>query len=184
MTETEGNTDQSETDSQAKVKDELSALVEEGTKQPDGIDDVVSYVREQRAEKIESTFRSDLDAAVKVVTDAVPEDARKLVDAEIIEGFLYRKADVDPVFKDAFLNRKTKPQAWERAKNDVSKEFAKRFEELPDEGINADREAVIASAKTQGKSQELEYNEEAVAKMSKAEFAELQRKVGLRPYGT
>lgn len=186
-TATDGTPVPSETDTQAKsVQGELDALINEGSKtEATGLKEVVSYVQEQKTEKFNERFRADMDKAVKVLEEAVPEDQRKLFTPDVLEGHLYKQAEDREDVKNAFLDRYNKPQAWENMQADLAKEFSERFKEIPDPGINEDREAVIAAAKTQpGKTTEEEMTLKEVRNMPKDKWHKMQSDLGVKPYGT
>lgn len=167
------------------VQDELTALINEGATEtkPDltkDLKEVVSFVQSQQAETFNKNFREDMDVAVKAIQDVVPEEASKFVTPGMIEGYLHKLANEDEAVKDAFLQRRNKPEAWAQTQKSLVESFSKQFKETPDPNISEDREAVIAAAKT--KTEKPEVGD--VMKMDKADFDAEQKKHGVRPYGT
>ncbi|MGI9626724.1 MAG: hypothetical protein ACR2QM_07805, partial [Longimicrobiales bacterium] len=168
------------------VQGELSALIEEGSQaETSGLKEVVSYVQEQKTEKFNQQFRADMDNAVKVLQEAIPEEQRKLFTPDVLEGHLYQQAETRQDVKEAFLQRGNNPQAWTKIQAELAKEFSKRFEDMPDPGINEDREAVMAAAKTQpGKTTEEELTLNEIRKLPSDKWQKMQSDLGVKPYGT
>lgn len=190
-TATDGTAGQSETDAQAQsVQGELDALIEEGkTKpQPDltkDIKKVVSYVEQQQMEQFNERFRTDMDATVKAVQEVIPEEAKKFLTADLIEGQVYKRAEDDEAVKKAFLERHTNPTEWAKTQKTIVEGFAKQFTETPDKEVNEDREAVMAAAKPSGKPDDgEEMTLEQVRALAPDKWRDLQLKHGVKPYGT
>jgi len=192
-TATDGTPASSETVAQGQsVQGELDALINEGKtqQQPDltkKIDKVVSYVEADQAEKFNQRFRTDMDATVKAVEEVLPEEARKFLTADMIEGQLYKRAEDDEAIRKAFLDRHGNPEAWSKAKDGIVKEFKERFKDIPDPNVNEDREAVMAAAKPTGKSggeEELSLEQvDELRRTNPVKWQELQMKHGVAPYG-
>lgn len=185
---TDGAAAPSETDAQAQsVQGELDALIKEGTKTDlsGDIKKVVSYVQDQQTETFNRKFREDIDATVKIVAEKVPESAQKLFTPDIIEAFLIKEASDKPEVNKAFTQRGNDPAAWEKIRTELVKQFSKRFEDMPDPGITEDREAVIAASQSQGKpSEEEEMSLDQIRNLPKDKWQDLQKKHGVKPYGT
>ena len=166
---------------------ELDALIKEGEKPADsGIKDVVDYVRQQQVDKHNEVSRKGMDAAVQAIQESIPEEGKKLFGPDVIEGVLYKRAEDDPALKKAFLERGQNPTAWNDAQRTLAKEFAKRFEETPDEQIEEDRAAVAAAAKTQPAAEEEELSLDQIEGLRKSDpqkWQQLQLKHGVTPYG-
>ena len=192
-TATDGSPASSETNAQDRsVQGELDALIDEGKTQPQPdltkkVDRVVSYVETKQVEEFNERFRADMDATVKAIQEVLPEEAQKFLTADMVEGQLYKRAEDDEAVKKAFLGRHDKPEAWDKVREGIVKEFKERFKETPDKEVNEDREAVMAAAKPSGKSDDGEdLSLEQVDEMRKsnpAKWRELQLKHGVRPYG-
>ena len=192
-TATDGSPAPSKTDAPGQsVQGELDALINEGKTetQPDftkKLDKVVSYVETRQVEEFNERFRTDMDATVKAVQEVLPEEAQKFLTADMIEGQLYKRAEDDEAVKKAFLERHSNPDAWDKARSGIVKEFQERFKDTPDPEVNQDREAVMAAAKPTGKPEEQEeMTVSQVDDMRKADpgkWREMQLKHGVRPYG-
>lgn len=120
--------------------------------------------------------RRELEKLFSDLSDGVQADA---VDAE---AYLNAMALRDPRLNQAYLNRNSNPKAWDKVKGTLKQDFQKRFGKKVDKVATESRNAVesaIRSASTAAPDRGLSPND--VKNMSKDDFDNLQRKLGVTP---
>ena len=185
------------------------ASAESETAQGDGLDELLREFDERKAEstpqetpqpKIEpkSESKVDIDALAVLERRLNDADAReqrrqleglcdRLVagtqaDAIDAEGFLIASAKRDPKLEQAYINRDKNPKAWERVEAVLKKQIADRFGKKVDKQVTESKNAVasaVRSASTAAPRGDL--TDKDIATASKADFDEMQRKLGVTP---
>jgi len=148
------------------------------------IDRLFSRQEEQDKSEAARQFKEDIGKATGVLKEALPEALRGVIPDSMAKGFLIGQAEDDPRLAMAFAKRDTNPKAWNAAVKAIAKQFAEPYENLPDPATTEDREAVRAAARSTQTQPDPELDAEAIGKMTKTEFDAVQRKHGVRPYGT
>lgn len=92
----------------------------------------------------EQKFQQDIAPVVQHIKGAIPDGV--LTDAEILD-LLDAKAKRDPRLAAAWVDRSKNPQGWKKVQEGLARDFAKRFEKLPDKSATEDREAVTAAVR-------------------------------------
>jgi len=171
-----------EFDGQNKPKDEAKAGSDPNSEQkpkkaePE-IDVNAIATLEQEVKQIrEDRARDQLNRIYSELTAGVQADA---LDAEI---FVNTKASRDSRLNELYANREANPAAWSDAMKALKKEFVKRFGKQVDKNVTDSREAVataVQSATNAAPASEL--SDKDISKMSKTEFDELTRKMGVTP---
>lgn len=177
-------------------EDDLDALLDEfgsGSDQPDpdvdsgkggqqdktktGSDDdtaeLVSYVREKRAEEIEARTNQDIRDAAQALREGW-DDAPP---ARLLEGEIWRAAGTDRRFLNAFQNRGKQPDQWKRILAAKQKELQREVTGEPDQESTADRDAVTSAVRASHKApQPADGPSEAeISAMDDQEFERLKR---------
>lgn len=135
----------------------------------DDLREVVSFVKEDREERIREKTDKDVLAAAQVVKGDLD------LDDDVIVDFLYGKASRDPRFLKAFQMRHENPDGWNRVLKAQGKELVDKFGPKIDQNLTDDHAAVAAAVRSAstGSSEEAppDFNS-----MSDAEFNAWQRK--------
>lgn len=172
-----------QTDEQAKpasegagAQDDLDSLLKEfeqpvqetksDTKtetKPDGLEEVISFVREQKQAQLADSSRKALNEAVKTVKGDLK------VDDELVEGFLHARASKDQRIAQAWVNRDKNPQAFASVLKTLGKELSGKFADMPDSQVTEDRAAVAAAVRG-ASTKASESPPPDYSKMSDAEF--------------
>lgn len=141
------------------------------------VDLTVLSTLEQRINEMEAErTRSELE---KVFDDFATGTQGDAVDAE---SFLNSMARRDPRIDEVYQARKTNPRAWEKVRATLKAEFVKRVGQKVDTQVTSSRDAVeaaVRSASTAAPKGEL--TEKDIRQMTKADFDEEQRKLGVVP---
>jgi hypothetical protein len=117
-------------------------------------------------------FRQDMDRTIKDVRGELDPD---IFDDRLVEAWLNAKAAEDPRLADAWVKRSANPKQFDRVKQQLGKDFSKKFSKLPDKGATEDREIVTAAVRgastkaPEGKAPDFK-------EMSDAEYRETVRK--------
>lgn len=120
--------------------------------------------------------RRELEGWFGKLTDGVQAD---MVDAE---AYLNAQALRDPRLNRAYANRESNPKAWDKVWSSLKQDFAKRYGKKVDKQVTESRDAVasaVRSASTAAPDRGL--TDKEVVSMSKADFDEAQRKLGVMP---
>lgn len=181
MTETDVAEDQ--TTQEEGASDDLDSLLNEfaeetKTESPkvalNDVQEVVSYVQEERAAKAEQTTKADIDAAVDSIADNLDIEVPS---KRIIRGLLQDIAANDKAIQQAFAQRKENPQAWKAALKRATNEMK---EELSvDREATSDREALTSAVRSASTKQPEPQEEVDLGSMTDTQFmmykAKLQR---------
>lgn len=173
MTETDVAEDQ--TTQEEGASDDLDSLLNEfseatkPTEQPkvelNDVQEVVSYVQEERAAKAEQTTKADIDAAVDSIADNLDIEVPS---KRIIRGLLQDIASNDKAIQQAFAQRNENPQAWKAALKRATNEMK---EELSvDQEATSDREALTSAVRSASTKQPEPQEEVDLNSMSDQEF--------------
>lgn len=170
--------------------DELDSLLSDfdrpdqtGTEAPkvtkSDLQEVVSYIKEDRHERELERVNADIDSACKTVYDSLSE---KGLPEDAVRGLLIDKADRDPRFQKAFLGRHQNPTAWNKILSATAKDFSQKFSTV-DRGVSDDVEAVAsavrsASTKTPEPPEDEAKSRQKIAQMSDQELRNLKRSLG------
>lgn len=121
----------------AKTQPEQKAEAATTTKADDGTSG--------RLQQVESfIFRQDMDKTIKAVRgDIAPE----IADDDLVEAFIDAQARKNPALARAWTNRYANPKAFEKVVGALSKDFGKKFSQLPDRQATEDRSAVTAAVR-------------------------------------
>lgn len=120
--------------------------------------------------------RRELERVFNRFTDGVQADA---IDAE---AFLNAAALRDPRINQAYTMRATNPKTWDKIEGTLKTEFARRFGKKVDRQVTESKEAVasaVRNASTAAPNKEI--TDADVKSMSKDEFDDIQRKLGITP---
>ncbi len=120
--------------------------------------------------------RRELENLFSKLTNGVQADE---VDAE---AFLNAKAMREPKLNQAYANRASNPKAWDKVFATLHQEFQKRHGKKVDKQVTDSKAAVasaVRSASTAAPRGEL--TEQEIKTASKADFDEMQRKLGVTP---
>ena len=120
--------------------------------------------------------RRELENLFSKLTEGVQADE---VDAE---AFLNAKAMREPKLNQAYANRASNPKAWDKVFASLHQEFQKRHGKKVDKQVTESKNAVasaVRSASTAAPRGEL--TDKDIASASKADFDEMQRKLGVTP---
>lgn len=107
----------------------------------DDLKEVVSYVREDREERIREKTDADVSEAVKTVKGDLD------IDEGLVKDLLYGKASNDPRFLRAFQMRRENPEGWDNVQKAFSRELASKLVK-PDQNLTDDRAAVEAAVRS------------------------------------
>ena len=89
----------------------------------------------------EETFRADLNALVKQVKGDLDYDD------DLVEAYIDAQARRDNRLQRAFLERKAKPEVFQRIAKELGRKFSERVSKRPDPALTEDREAVAAAVR-------------------------------------
>lgn len=169
--------------------DELDALMsefdseigkapsEQDAQQNGDMTEVLSFIREQKAEAAKKDANAGLDDAVKQLQRELGEDTPPMV----VKGLLHAFAVDQPGIVKAFEERKSNPTRWERTLRALAPKVREAMGSSVDRSVTQDREAISAAVRganttaPEGK----QVTAKDVAKMSDKEFAAYQRDIGL-----
>lgn len=157
--------------------DNANKPVEEPKPQTD-IKELVSYVQQEREEKVQAQLKEDVNGAVSTVKESLPDLPVKLSD-RVVRGFLEGLASEDKRFTQAFENRHSNPKGWNSVLKSAAKELAKEFDVDPE--ATSSRESVVSavkSASTKQVQESPELSAGTVKNMSDAEFNKTLREMG------
>lgn len=89
-------------------------------------------------------FQRDMNATISDVRGDLPAD---LYDDDFIQSWIDAQAKKDSRLATAWVNRNTDPKNFAKVKAALGKEFAKRYNRIPDKQATEDREAVTAAVR-------------------------------------
>lgn len=112
----------------------------------------------------EQNFRADLNALVKDVKGDLDYDD------DVVEAWIDAQARRDNRLQRAFLERKAKPEVFQRVAKELGREFSKRVSKRPDPALTEDREAVAAAVRGASTHRAPESPPPSFGKQSNAEF--------------
>lgn len=120
--------------------------------------------------------RRELERLFDRFTDGVSADA---IDAE---AFLNSMALREPRINQAYLNRGNSPKAWEKVERTLKQEFQKRFGKAVDKQVTESRDAVASAVRSASTAApQKDFTDKEIVNMSKDEWDDLQRKMGIHP---
>lgn len=115
-----------------------------------------------------------LDNAVNMAKEASPELG--LLSDELVRSVLIGRANSDPRFMKAFVNRDLDKGLYEKIVKAAAKDLGKGIKGAPDRAATQGREAVRQAANSQpGAEGAGEYSDEQIAAMPTAQFEKLKR---------
>jgi len=181
----------------AQVEDELEKLLSEYDASETGasetekpVDSGKATTVEDRLERIdqrlernerrteETNFRKDMDVAVKTVRGDLPGD---LFDDTFMESWLDAQARQDPRIAQVWADRAQNPKRFDQVLTGLSRNFAKKFSNLPDAQATEDKEAVAAAVSGASKKAP-EGKAPDYSKLTDQEYAEkVEKEHGFRP---
>ena len=161
----------------SKSKESGQSQTESKDEQPSTIDlNALAQLEKRLNEQEVREQRRELDNLFNRFADGVEADA---VDAE---AFLGAMANRDPRINQAYQNRGFNPKAWARIEVDLKQKFEKRYGKKVDKQVTESRDAVASAVRSASTAApQKEYTDKDIAKMSKADFDEWQRKLGVTP---
>lgn len=109
----------------------------------DDIRDVVSFVKEDREDRL----REKTDKAISEAVTAVKGDLD--LDDGLVKDLLFGKASTDPRFLKAFQMRHENPSGWKSVQTAFSKDLATRLGPKIDQNLTDDHAAVAAAVRSQ-----------------------------------
>ena len=147
------------------------------SKTPEQIDVTALATLERRLNEQEAReSRRELDRLCDRLIDGVQADA---IDAE---AFLIAAAKRNPRLEQAYISRATNPKAWEKIEGELRKDVAKRFGKRVDKQVTESRNAVASAVRSASTAApQAEITDESVKHMSKEDFDDIQRKLGITP---
>ena len=150
------------------------------TAQPEGLDDVVKWVNEQRQDAVQKQTQADIDAAVKAVGDALDTP----LPDRMIRNFIVGEVEFDQRMLNAWAQRGQNRTAWDGVVKGLARELQSTLSEAPDTDLTAARDAARAAVRGQQKPTETTPDINAMSTQefeahSKQMFAENARKRGL-----
>lgn len=95
------------------------------------------FIRQQR-------FQQDMKATIHDVRGDLPAD---LYDDDFVQAWIDAQAAKDARLATAWVNRAADPKKFGQVKAALGKEFAKRYNRIPDKQATEDREAVTAAVR-------------------------------------
>ena len=103
----------------------------------------------KRVELLERTvaerdFKDQLKPVLERIRGDIPSEV--LADDEI-QDLVDGRARRDPRLQQAWLNRASNPQAWNKIEKALNQELSKKFSKLPDANATEDRDAVTAAVR-------------------------------------
>ena len=149
-----------------------TAVVQE----PD-IKQVAQEIQQFRKEQAANEYQKDIASFVKTVRGDLDSE---MFDDTMMEAYVDAYARKNPAFIKAWSERKTNPQKFEKIGKALNKEFAKRFENLPDRKVTEDTEAFAAAvrgAKTTTPTPEKTYDNKSLNKMGDRDFRKLENEL-------
>lgn len=120
--------------------------------------------------------RRELEKVFTGLTDGVQADE---VDAE---AYLNARALRDPRLNQAYQDRNSNPQRWNKVFGELKKDFQKRYGKKVDKQVTESREAVASAVRSASTAApQKEFSAKEITTMSKQEWDDLQRKLGVTP---
>jgi hypothetical protein len=119
----------------------------------------------------------ELDTLLSRLTEGVEADE---IDAE---GFLIAASKRNPEVEKFYLERHERPKRWRDTEKALRADFEKRYGRKIDKDVTENKSALasaVRSASTAAPDQD-NYNAQEVGNMTKDEFDNLQRKLGITP---
>lgn len=136
-------------------------------------------LQEFRRERAGEKARADLDAAVETFKSEFDDGQ---MSERMAKRFLEGAAADDPRIARAWSQRHDKPREWEQVVRAVAKEYRKELGPPVDRNATEDREAAVASARSQTtKAADKPLSATDVFDMPPDQWAEEQRKLGVKP---
>lgn len=159
-------------DSKPKAPPE-PAKPEPKTGAADDLRALTDEVRGLRSERQQETFRRDMDATIKDVRGNLDPE---FFDDTFVESWMDARARQDPRLSTAWNNRHANPKAFAKVKDQLGRDFVKKYGKLPDKQATEDREAVTAAVRG-ASSRAPEGKPPDFAGMSNAQFREEHKKL-------
>lgn len=155
---------------------------EPATVTKDDLKEVVSYVKEDRQTRELERTNADIDSACKTVFEGLSGEAKLPEGA--VRGLLIDKADRDPRFQRAFLERNSNPSGWNKILSATAKEFSREYAPKVDQDLSDDKEAIAsavrsASTKAPEAQQDEAERRQQIRTMSDEELRKEKRKHGV-----
>lgn len=106
------------------------------------LQEVVSYVQEERQTKVDEALKADVEAAVEFIGEV---EELKDFPVRLRSGFLHDLAANNLDFSEAFKQRKESPDAWSKALVAARDEMIEEVKNLPGNEVRSDVEAAKAA---------------------------------------
>lgn len=110
------------------------------------IRELADYVRRQRQQEADREFRADLEGAVKATREGL--DLPPIFKDRYIRGALNDYASEDPTFAQAWIERRSKPQAWDAALKRFRKTVEDDLKEQPDANATRQHDRIASAVKS------------------------------------
>ena len=137
------------------------------------LDKILDFVETKAVEEANDRTNRDIKDAV---TTAIGDSE---LDPEYVEGKLHYRANTDPQFRNAWLNRHEKPEQFKQVVRALGKEMASTMKSNVDQSVTDDRASVAAAVRSQStKPADAPPSSKDIRKMSDAEFTRFKK--GLR----
>ena len=138
----------------------------------DRLNKVLDYVETKAAEEATERFQTDVSEAVKI---AIGDSD---LDPDLVEGQIHKRANVDPTFRNAWMQRHQQPEQWKSLCQAFGREMAGKRKSNVDQSVTDDRAAVAAAVRSQStKPAEAPPSRKDIRKMSDAEFARYKKEL-------
>jgi hypothetical protein len=199
------NTEQTAVAEEPKVEPNEAAAAESGAAQEDGLDELLKEFdakREAAKEPAAAPEPKTPELPIEVVAtlekrlnDYEAKQTRRELenlfdrfttgvqaDSLDAEAFLNAKALRDPRINQAYIQRESNPKRWDKVEAELQKEFSRRFGKKVDKQVTESRDAVasaVRSASTAAPQRDITQRD--VETMSKSDFDDLSRKLGITP---
>ena len=124
----------------------------------------------------EELWRERTNKEINEIVSNLKEDLPTPLPDRFLKGELYRLADEDPRFMNAFQNRRTNPDRWNKTVKALKKEIAQELQGV-DQSTTADREAVASAVRSASKTPpaEKELTEDDINNMSDSDFEKMKQ---------
>lgn len=137
------------------------------------LEQVLSFVEQQSQKEQQDRTQKDIESAVKTVIGDSD------LDTDYVDAALWRKANKDPAFLNAFQQREKSPEQWGQVLRAMGREMRAK-QSKPDQNTTNDREAVAAAVRGASTKapDEKPLTRKALGKMDDAEFGKLVKSMG------